>query len=64
MTQNGIYNYLLSCYTPSTNRKGGKLMDRDSFETSLLEEGFSEEEAAMIAQDFDKEFGDDPDFQD
>lgn len=39
-------------------------MDRDSFETSLLEEGFSEEEAAMIAQDFDKEFGDDPDFQD
>lgn len=39
-------------------------MNRDSFETSLLEEGFSEEEAAMIIFDFDKEFGNDPDFQD
>lgn len=39
-------------------------MDRDSFVISLEEDGFSEEEAAMIAQDLIDQFGDDPDFQD
>ncbi|WP_287643738.1 hypothetical protein [Bacteroides sp.] len=45
--------------------KGGiRLMDKDSFIIGLLEDGFDAEDAEMIAQDFDKEFGDDPDFQD
>lgn len=52
MTQNGIYNCLLSCYTSSIDRKGGKLMDRDSFVISLEEDGFSEEEAELIADDW------------
>lgn len=45
-------------------RKGGKFMDKDSFIIGLLEDGFDAEDAEMIAQDFDKEFGNDPDFQD
>lgn len=39
-------------------------MDKDSFIISLLEDGFSEEEAEMTAQDLIAQFGDDPDFQD
>lgn len=45
-------------------KKGGKMMDKDSFIISLEDDGFSEEEAEMIAEDFIKKFGDDPDFQD
>lgn len=39
-------------------------MDKNSFITSLLEDGFSEEEAEMTAEDWDRQFKDDPDFQD
>lgn len=39
-------------------------MNKILMEASLLEDGFDAEDAEMIAQDFDKEFGNDPDFQD
>lgn len=39
-------------------------MDRDSFEASLLEDGFDSEDAEMIADDWEREFGNDPDFDD
>lgn len=47
-----IYNRLLSCYTLSIFKRGGDYMYRDSFEASLLEDGFSEEEAELIADDW------------
>lgn len=48
-----IYNRLLSCYTLSIFKRRGDYMDRDSFEASLLEDGFSEEEEAeLIADDW------------
>lgn len=47
-----IYNCLISCYTPSIFKRGGDYIDRDSFEASLLEDGFSEEEAELIADDW------------
>lgn len=33
-------------------RKGGKFMDKDSFVISLEEDGFSEEEAELIVDDW------------
>ena len=39
-------------------------MNQDSLILSLLEDGFSEEEAEMITEDLIAQFGDDPDFQD
>ena len=39
-------------------------MDRDFFEISLEEDGFDPEEAEMIADEWEREFGNDPDFDD
>lgn len=45
--------------------KGGiRLMDKDSFIIGLLEDEFNEEDAEMIAEEWERQFGDDPDFQD
>lgn len=53
----------LPCVHCSITR-GGNCMDRDSFEASLLEDGFDSEDAEMIADDWEREFGNDPDFDD
>lgn len=40
------------------------MVNEDSFIFSLIEDGFSEDEAEMIAEDWINQFENDPDFQD
>lgn len=39
-------------------------MNKNILEATFLEDGFSEDEAEIIAQDFIDQFENDPDFQD
>ena len=39
-------------------------MNKILMEASLLEYEFNEEDAEMIAEEWERQFGDDPDFQD
>ena len=39
-------------------------MDKFSLEAALLNDKYNAEEAEMIAEEWERQFGDDPDFQD